>query len=104
MATATNGGHHIYARSLETETVVLVSADTTAAGVGLGPADSAAITPDGRWVAFVKRATNQVQGVQSRGEVYVRDLEAGTTAWASQDVIEAQVARLEKRPPKFRGA
>lgn len=25
-------------------------------------------------------------------------------AWASQDVIEAQVARIEKRPPKFKGA
>jgi enoyl-CoA hydratase len=25
-------------------------------------------------------------------------------AWSSQDIIEAQVARLEKRPPKFRGA
>lgn len=25
-------------------------------------------------------------------------------AWGSQDVIEAQVARLEKRPPTFRGA
>ena len=25
-------------------------------------------------------------------------------AWSSQDVIEAQVARIEKRPPKFEGA
>jgi enoyl-CoA hydratase len=25
-------------------------------------------------------------------------------AWASHDVIEAQVARIEKRPPNFRGA
>lgn len=25
-------------------------------------------------------------------------------AWSSQDVIEAQVARVEKRPPKFKGA
>ena len=25
-------------------------------------------------------------------------------AWGSQDVIEAQVARIEKRPPKFHGA
>jgi enoyl-CoA hydratase len=25
-------------------------------------------------------------------------------AWASQDVVEAQVARIEKRPPKFQGA
>lgn len=25
-------------------------------------------------------------------------------AWASQDVIEAQIARVEKRPPKFQGA
>jgi len=25
-------------------------------------------------------------------------------AWGSRDVIEAQVARVEKRPPKFQGA
>jgi enoyl-CoA hydratase len=25
-------------------------------------------------------------------------------AWASADVIEAQVARVEKRPPNFKGA
>jgi enoyl-CoA hydratase len=25
-------------------------------------------------------------------------------AWASQDIVEAQVARMEKRPPKFQGA
>jgi enoyl-CoA hydratase len=25
-------------------------------------------------------------------------------AWGSQDVIEAQVARVEKRPPNFQGA
>jgi enoyl-CoA hydratase len=25
-------------------------------------------------------------------------------AWRSQDVIEAQVARIEKRPPNFKGA
>jgi enoyl-CoA hydratase len=25
-------------------------------------------------------------------------------AWSSQDVIEAQVARVEKRPPRFQGA
>jgi enoyl-CoA hydratase len=25
-------------------------------------------------------------------------------AWGSQDVIEAQVARIEKRPPNFQGA
>ncbi len=25
-------------------------------------------------------------------------------AWGSQDVIEAQVARIEKRPPRFQGA
>ena len=25
-------------------------------------------------------------------------------AWGSQDIIEAQVARIEKRPPNFKGA
>ena len=25
-------------------------------------------------------------------------------AWGSQDIIEAQVARIEKRPPRFQGA
>ena len=41
------------------------------------------ITPNGRYVAFYSSATNLVPGVSSQGEIFVRDLAAGTTVWAS---------------------
>ncbi|MFZ0827709.1 MAG: hypothetical protein WAO02_09835 [Verrucomicrobiia bacterium] len=45
--------------------------------------ESPEITPDGRYVAFYSSATNLVSGITSIGEVYVRDLVAGNTLWAS---------------------
>src|SRR5262249_41945949 len=41
------------------------------------------ITPDGRYVAFYSTATNLVPGINNGGEIYVRDLAAGITIWAS---------------------
>jgi Tol biopolymer transport system component len=42
------------------------------------------ITPDGRYVAFYSTATNLVPGIQAdASDIYVRDLIAGTTLWAS---------------------
>ncbi len=83
-----NGAQDIFARDLLAQTTLLVSADATAAGTNAGAAHSAAITPDGRVVAFVKSATNVVNAefLLSYGEVYVRDLQLGTTTWASAEV------------------
>lgn len=41
------------------------------------------ITPDGRYVTFYSTATNLVAGTTNSGEIYIRDLQQGTTVWAS---------------------
>jgi enoyl-CoA hydratase len=48
-----------------------------------------------------KRVLNDDGAYEEQGPVHRELFEK---AWGSQDVIEAQVARMEKRPPKFQGA
>ncbi len=83
----TNGVPDVFVRDLIAGTNYLVSV-----GAMLPPGSplsssmaTPAITPDGRYVAFFTIATNLVSQVPatSQGEVYVRDLFAGTTTWAS---------------------
>lgn len=52
-------------------------------------------------VRHSKRVLNDDGAYEDQGQVHKDWFDA---AWASQDVIEAQVARMEKRSPKFRGA
>jgi Tol biopolymer transport system component len=85
-----NQTQDIFARDRLTGTTLLVSADANGPGTNSGPAHSAAITPDGRFVAFVKNATNVINPLAGRfsaGEVYVRDMERGTTTWASSNAF-----------------
>jgi Tol biopolymer transport system component len=49
-----------------------------------------AITADGRYVAFATALT----GVGPRAEIYVRDMLAGTTAWASSNAAAMAMAML----------
>ena len=49
----------------------------------LSGSESPDISADGRYVAFYSIATNLVPGVPSLGNIYVRDVVAGTTIWAS---------------------
>src|SRR6185503_7699681 len=58
-------------------------------------------TPDGRWLAFMSRATNLVAGVtNNQGEIYVRDLANGTTIWASANsaAIMRTITNAPTRP------
>ena len=52
-------------------------------------------------VRHSKRVLNDDGAYEDQGELHKDWFDS---AWASQDVIEAQVARVEKRAPKFRGA
>ena len=87
----TNGIPDVFVRDLATATTTLVS-------VGAQPgngfysdvgSDVPVITPDGRYVAFYSTATNLVPGTDGTGNIYVRDLVAGTTIWASSDALAA---------------
>jgi Tol biopolymer transport system component len=75
----------VFVRDLQAGTTTLVSLGATATNsVTLSSSsESPEITPDGRYVAFYSTATNLVSTVRTAGEVYVRDLIAGQTIWAS---------------------
>lgn len=77
----TNGIADVFVRDLQAGTTVLASVGARS-NTG-GGSELPAITPQGRYVAFYSTATNLVPGVTNTGEIFVRDLVAGTTAWAS---------------------
>ena len=76
-----------FVRDLQSATTILVSTGAVSTNFTALNSSSEApdITPDGRYVAFFSTATNLVSAARSGGEVYVRDLIAGTTTWASVD-------------------
>ncbi|HXB59537.1 MAG TPA: hypothetical protein VNU95_08225 [Candidatus Acidoferrales bacterium] len=80
-----NGIPDVFVRDLLNDTTTLVSTGAISAGTfsWLNGSGTPQITPDGRYVAFCSAATNLVPRVLTPGEVYVRDLVAGTTTWAS---------------------
>ena len=80
-----NGIEDVFIRDLQMGTTALVSVGATSTGSTGVPSASEMpdISADGRYVAFYSTATNLVPGVSTAGEVYVRDLVAGTTLLAS---------------------
>ena len=52
-------------------------------------------------IQHAKRVLNDDGAIE---EAWPEHKELFDKAWSSQDVIEAQVARVQKRPPKFQGA
>ena len=88
----TNGIPDVFVRDLQAGTTTLVSVGAAASAfydpqnhVPASTSESPDITPDGRYVVFYSSATNLVPGVATSGEVYVRDLLAGSTTWVSTD-------------------
>ena len=78
----------IFVRDRRTHTTTLVSVSATG-GVADGPSTSASISDDGRYVAFDSTATNLVDGdVDARSDVFVRDLQTGTTTRLSPDHVD----------------
>lgn len=80
----TNGISDVFVRDLQAGTTTIASpgAQRTVLPFGYGTtssSDSPAITPDGRYVAFLSTATNLVPGVTNIGEIYVRDLTSNVT-------------------------
>ncbi len=74
----------IYRKDLQTDAVVLVSRATGAAGAGASAnCSDAVISADGRRVAFKTAAALDPSDADGVDDVYVRDVDAGTTTLAS---------------------
>lgn len=95
VADDTNGCQDVFVRDLLDGTTRLVSVGAmggipSSGGGGssfTGASSAPSVSADGRFVAFVSTATNLVPGVTNlAGEIYVRDLQAGVTHWASSNV------------------
>ncbi len=79
----TNGATDVFVRDLAAGATLLVSVSTNG-GVGNGASRTSAMTPDGRYVAFVSAASNLVAGdTNGIPDVFVRDLQTGVTTLAS---------------------
>lgn len=76
----TNGIADVYLRDLQVGTTTLISVGAKTANRS---SESPTITPDGRYVAFYSSATGLLPGTTNYGDIYVRDVVAGTTIWAS---------------------
>ncbi|MFZ0825891.1 MAG: hypothetical protein WAO02_00575 [Verrucomicrobiia bacterium] len=87
----TNNATDVFVRDLVNGTNILVSISLNG-GCANGVSGESAMTPDGRYVTFASTATNLVandtNGIQ---DVFVRDLQNGTTLRASSDGLAAMV-------------
>ena len=84
----TNGIADVFVRDLQAGTTTLASVGATTNSIppvsgSVFGSESPEITPDGHYIAFYSNATNLVPGVATNGEIFVRDLFAGKTIWAS---------------------
>ena len=77
------GGGNVFVRDLQMGTTLLVSVDRTGKNCGNGGSVLPSISADGRFVAFLSNASDLVQNDVSGQQVYVRDLQTGTTRLAS---------------------
>lgn len=79
-----NNARDVYVRNRETNTTVLASV-TPSGAAGNGDSFGATLSPDGRHVVFYSNASNLTSITDSNNayDVFVRDLETGTTRMAS---------------------
>jgi hypothetical protein len=96
-------GNHVYLRNLNTGTSSLVDVATNGTTSGDGGARSQAITPDGRYVAFISGSDNLTNNDQNPagGEVYVRDMVAGQTFLVSLGTDGKPANRSEDGTPSI---
>jgi Tol biopolymer transport system component len=82
----TSGMRDVFVRDLLTETTVLASIGTNGAGAD-GVSSEPSISGDGRYVAFTSAADNLIASDPNHfKDVFMRDLQAGTTTLVSTNV------------------
>lgn len=82
----TNLQRDVFLRDMQLGTNLLVSVNTNGIFAGNGDSSEPSISADGRYVAFTSWASDLVAGDTNKaGDVFVRDLSAGTTVRVSAD-------------------
>ena len=98
----TNGQNDVFVRDLQTGITTLVSVDSAgvqAIGVSRNYPIPISISRDGRFVVFTSRATNLVSGDTNAAEdVFVHDMQTGTTALVSVDSFGVQGNNTSSSP------
>ncbi len=91
----TNGIPDVFVRDMQAGATTLASVGAVPNGTGCS-SEGPEITPDGRYVVFSSSATNLLPGMTlpaptlgwtPDSEIYVRDLQAGATTWASTNAL-----------------
>ncbi len=84
VANDTNKLSDVFVRDIEKGITEVVSVNASGTGSGNGGSFSPSISADGRYVVFVSQSSDLVpDGTNVGCEVFVRDLQAGVTYWAS---------------------
>jgi Tol biopolymer transport system component len=88
VADKTNFFINIFRRDLLTQTTILVSAGADGVSSAEGDCSSAAISGNGRYVAYLSKAKNLAPGVTGSGaNTFLRDIDAGTNLALSLNSI-----------------
>ena len=74
-----NSAMDVFIRDLQAGTTLLVSVDTSGTSSGNGASHLVAFSPDGRFVLFWSGARNLASGSFSGENLFLRDLQAGTS-------------------------
>jgi len=94
----TNNAKDIFVRDLVNCTTALVSVNTNGWS-GSGASHDPAMTPDGRYVAFVSAASDLVPGdTNGIPDIFVRDLQAQTTTLVSVGAISSSSVSSSESP------
>lgn len=84
--TDTNGADDVFVRDLQANATTLVSVNQAGTNSGNGMSFTGAIAAGGGYVAFASRATDlEAVDANSPSDVFIRDLQAGTTVLASSN-------------------
>ena len=99
----TNGIPDVFVRDLVNGTTILASVGAAPpSGSTSAAVSSPVITPSGRYVGFFSSARGLTAGspANSAGEIYVRDLVANTTTWASTNaaIIVSNLLHMNSMP------
>jgi Tol biopolymer transport system component len=87
----TNGYRDVYVHDLSSGSNILVSVTLNGASSGSSYSYNPAISGDGRYVAFTSSATNLIANdTNNSTDVFVRDLQSGSTVLVSQDLSGAE--------------